>query len=60
LLVKRLPQRLYGDHGQRNIPPENDIAQISPGKGTVIISTAIFTGLQPYREIMGKHETLSP
>ena len=50
---------LYGYYGQREVSSEKRTEKTCQGKSTVIIFTAIFTGLQSDRKNMGKYETLS-
>jgi hypothetical protein len=59
LPVKTDTQRAYGNHGQYWIPPQKEAAQDSLGKGPIAVFAAILAWLQPNRENLGKHETLS-
>jgi len=54
------PRRELRDNpGQRELPPQGGLAKARAGQGSDIVPDAVFTGLQPDREIAGEHEALA-
>jgi hypothetical protein len=45
LFARGNTQRLYGNHGQRAVPPEEAAAQTGRRKSTITFFAAVFTGL---------------